>query len=91
MTSTILVPQEQMQAEFSRILKNIGFTALKAEKCSAIFTANSVDGIYTHGVNRFTRFVQNVNDGFSNLTLSPHLFILPALSNNGTVILVLAP
>jgi 3-dehydro-L-gulonate 2-dehydrogenase len=51
-----------MQAEFFRILVKYGFTKLKAEKCAAIFTENSVDGVYTHGVNRFPRFVKYISE-----------------------------
>ena len=53
-----------MQQRFATILENLGFTKKKANTCAEIFTANSVDGIYTHGVNRFSRFVQYVKDGF---------------------------
>jgi len=52
-----------MQQEFRRILAKFGFDAKKAEQCAGIFTANSLDGVYSHGVNRFARFIQSVKDG----------------------------
>jgi len=58
-----LIPPQQMQERFATILLKLGFTEERATACAAIFTANSVDGIYTHGVNRFPRFVQYVKDG----------------------------
>ena len=67
----ILVPSAQMQKRFASILCTKGFTADRAEKCAAIFTENSVDGIYTHGVGRFSRFVQSIQDGFVHPMLSP--------------------
>ena len=64
-TPTIVtISAKEMQARFADILYKNGFTKDKAIACAAIFTDNSVDGIYTHGVNRFARFVQYVKDGF---------------------------
>jgi 3-dehydro-L-gulonate 2-dehydrogenase len=61
--STILIPADQMQETFTRILLQYGFTTEKATRCAAIFTAASIDGIYTHGVNRFPRFIQYIKKG----------------------------
>ena len=60
-----------MQDRLAGILYKEGFTEDRAENCAAIFTENSVDGIYTHGVNRFARFVQYVKDGFIKPAASP--------------------
>ena len=73
MENTTHIPAEVMHSEFTRILKKIGFTEQKAEKCAEIFTSNSIDGIYTHGVNRFPRFVSNVKDGFFKPDAEPSL------------------
>jgi len=64
MVENILISPQQMQQRFASILENLGFKNEKANTCAKVFTANSVDGIYTHGVNRFPRFVQYVKDGF---------------------------
>jgi 3-dehydro-L-gulonate 2-dehydrogenase len=69
----ILIPHDLMKSEFIRILKKIGFSDPKAEKCAEIFTSNSIDGVYTHGVNRFSRFVSNVKDGFFKPDAEPSL------------------
>jgi len=53
-----------MKSEFLRILLNNGFKEQKAEKCAEIFTLNSLEGVYSHGVNRFPRFIKNIKDGF---------------------------
>ena len=60
----ILVPAKQMQECLTHILLKAGFTEAKALQCATVFTQNSVDGISTHGINRFSRFVQYVKDGF---------------------------
>lgn len=48
----------QMEKEFEGILIKYGFYPDKAYACARIFTENSLDGIYTHGVNRFKRFIE---------------------------------
>lgn len=60
----IRIPAGDMQNMFYRILANNGFREDKAVTCAQVFTGNSIDGIYTHGVNRFPRFVQYVRDKF---------------------------
>lgn len=69
----VRIPAEMMHSEFSRILQKIGFTAEKAERCAEIFTTNSLEGVYSHGVNRFPRFVKNVNEGFVKPDAVPSL------------------
>lgn len=71
--TTILIPAVQMKAEFQRILLSLGFTAKKAEQCAEIFTLNSLEGIYSHGVNRFPRFVKNTKDGYVKPDAEPAL------------------
>ena len=53
-----------MLSEFKRIFINREFGEDKALQCAEIFTNNSVDGVYTHGVNRFSTFVKMIDDGF---------------------------
>ena len=52
-----------MEAEFKRILLNHNFAEDKASKLAEIYTVNSLEGVYTHGVNRFTKFIKYVKDG----------------------------
>lgn len=69
----IAVTAKEMQNCFADILRKIGFTEDRASQCAAIFTNNSIDGIYTHGVNRFPRFIQYVKDGFVKPGATPSL------------------
>jgi 3-dehydro-L-gulonate 2-dehydrogenase len=71
--STILVPATEMQQLFNNILLKHGFTAERAMQCAGIFTNNSVDGVYTHGVNRFPRFIEYIQKGFINIHAVPSL------------------
>ena len=64
--NSITIPANEMQLVFKSILLKHGFTEAKAATCAKIFTENSVDGIYTHGVNRFPRFIEYVVKGYVN-------------------------
>jgi 3-dehydro-L-gulonate 2-dehydrogenase len=69
----VLISYDQMKAVFIRILLKSGFSELNAEKCAGIFAKNSLDGVYTHGVNRFSGFVNNVKEGYIKPTAVPSL------------------
>jgi 3-dehydro-L-gulonate 2-dehydrogenase len=61
---SVRISSEKMKYEFLRILLKHGFSEVKAEKCAYIFTVNSLEGIYSHGVNRFPRFIKAIRNGF---------------------------
>lgn len=65
-----------MQAEFKRVLLGVGFSDSKAAACATIFTENSCDGVYTHGLNRFPVFVQYVKDGMVKPDAEPTILSL---------------
>ena len=73
MSATILVSEKEMKSAFERILLKYGFTPGKAEQCATIFTDNTIDGITTHGVNRFPRFINYVKNGFVQKDGEPSL------------------
>lgn len=60
---TIRIFSSEMKSEFVRILQKVGFSEIKAEQCSDIFTDNSLEGVYSHGVNRFARFINDIKSG----------------------------
>lgn len=64
----MLVPFENLQSEFNRILLSLDFTAQKAQLLATTFAESSRDGVYTHGLNRFPVFVDMVKRGF----VKPH-------------------
>ena len=70
---TILVTAQQMLDTFNSKLQKHGFTASKALLCAELFTNNTLDGIYTHGVYRFPRFIQYINDGLIRIDAEPSL------------------
>ncbi len=62
-TQSLKVPASLMESEFNRILLKYNFTEDKAKKLAEIYTVNSLEGVYTHGVNRFSKFIKYVIEG----------------------------
>jgi 3-dehydro-L-gulonate 2-dehydrogenase len=58
----IRITFEEMRQVFHRILLKYYFTAEKANICAGIFAESSLDGIYTHGVNRFYGFIKYIKE-----------------------------
>lgn len=73
MISTINISAEKMLFEFKRILTGHKFKEENALQCAEIFTNNSIDGVYSHGVNRFAGFIKLVDDGFIRPNNMPSL------------------
>lgn len=65
------VPYQKLETEFERVLLNTGLPIEKARQCAAIFAANSRDGVYSHGLNRFPAFVQTVREGLFKADAEP--------------------
>lgn len=64
MNNTIQIPADKMKEVFLSILLKYQFEKERAETCAEVFTINSIDGVYTHGVNRFAAFIKLVEKGF---------------------------
>jgi len=71
--NVIKISAKEMQALFSGILIKYHFTEERALQCAKVFTESSLDGIYTHGVNRFPRFVQYIKQGFVKADAAPSM------------------
>ncbi|HET7898156.1 MAG TPA: 3-dehydro-L-gulonate 2-dehydrogenase, partial [Flavisolibacter sp.] len=63
MPETVFVPYDEMENVFRSILLSLQFSPERAQTCAEVFAKNSLDGVYSHGVNRFALFVQMVKDG----------------------------
>lgn len=67
----VRLPYERLRGEFCRILNGLGFSRTKTEELATVYADNSLDGVYTHGVNRFARFVEYVRDGIVRTDAEP--------------------
>ena len=57
------VPYETMFGEFLRVLNKYGITGEDAALSAKLFADASRDGIYTHGLNRFPKFIKSIENG----------------------------
>lgn len=57
------VSYDELKSQFRRVLISRGFSEEKAEIGATIIVENSCDGVYSHGLNRFPRLVQSIDDG----------------------------
>ncbi len=62
--NTIRLPYATIFPELKRILQANGFTEADAHQLAKTFTDNSEDGVYTHGLNRFSVFIEFVQKGY---------------------------
>jgi 3-dehydro-L-gulonate 2-dehydrogenase len=58
------ITKEHMQQTFSKILQAYGFSESDANTSSELFVMNSLDGVYSHGVNRFPRVISYLEKGY---------------------------
>ena len=73
MTETIIVSPKEMNETFTSILLANGFQLEKAKACAEVFTSNSIDGVYSHGVNRFARFIEYIQNGYVKINAESKL------------------
>ena len=62
------VPYETMKQEFIRVLEKYGIIGERAELSARLFADASRDGIYTHGLNRFPKFIASIENGSVDVT-----------------------
>ncbi|MDE6903692.1 MAG: 3-dehydro-L-gulonate 2-dehydrogenase [Lachnospiraceae bacterium] len=60
------IKYEDLEKEFQRILISRGFGEKNAKDAATVFAQNSLDGIYSHGINRFPRVVEYLDKGEIN-------------------------
>jgi 3-dehydro-L-gulonate 2-dehydrogenase len=65
------IPFDQVQSTLAKVLLKLGFSTERARTCARLFTETTCDGIYTHGINRFPRFVATIQNGSVDVAASP--------------------
>lgn len=63
----------QLHSQLKKILLHLSFPENKAELCASIFAANSRDGVYSHGLNRFPVFIKQIKQGLVDPLAEPEL------------------
>ena len=57
------IPFEELVRTLSAILTARGMEPARAQSCARLFAETDRDGVYTHGVNRFPRFLRMIDAG----------------------------
>ncbi len=65
------VDYDVMIKEFVRVLESRGFEKNRAELSAKLFADASRDGVYTHGLNRFVKFIASVDQGTVDIHAVP--------------------
>ncbi len=57
------IPFETVHSRLAAVLRKLGVSAPRADLSARLFAETTCDGVYTHGVNRFSRFVAMIRNG----------------------------
>jgi len=63
MNNTIRLDYSEIEPVLESILRDHGFSEDRAALCARLFTETSLDGVYSHGLNRFPLFIDSVRKG----------------------------
>lgn len=64
---------DEMKSIFNQVLIKMGFKPDLAMENATLFAQNSLDGVYTHGLNRFPRTIDYIKDGLIKVNAVPSL------------------
>ena len=59
----LYLPVEELVETLCSALERAGFDGARAARLADVFARNSLEGVYSHGVNRFPRFLNSVASG----------------------------
>lgn len=62
---------DELQHALRRALLKVGFEQGRAELCARLFAETDRDGVYTHGLRRFPRFLEMIERGAVDVSASP--------------------
>jgi 3-dehydro-L-gulonate 2-dehydrogenase len=69
----IRVPYQEVLEALTRILGKLGLSEQRAQLCARLFAESSRDGVHTHGLDRFPRFVRGIRNGIVDVKATPQL------------------
>jgi 3-dehydro-L-gulonate 2-dehydrogenase len=69
----IRVPYQEVYDVLWRALSRLGFAPERAALCAQLFADTSRDGVYSHGLDRFPRFVRGIRKGLVDIHAAPEL------------------
>lgn len=69
----IRIPFDQVQERLAAVLHSLGFSEERAQMSARLFSETTCDGVYSHGVNRFPRFVAMIRNGSVDPAAQPRV------------------
>jgi 3-dehydro-L-gulonate 2-dehydrogenase len=67
------IPYDELYQALAGALRRLGFEEDRALLCARLFAETTLDGVYTHGLNRFPRFVRMIRAGLIDIHAAPEL------------------
>jgi 3-dehydro-L-gulonate 2-dehydrogenase len=67
------VPYAELESALEQALLAFDFTPTRAHLCARLFAETTRDGVYTHGLARFPRFIATIKNGVVQPSASPSL------------------
>lgn len=67
------IPLEELVSTLEGILLDFGFSASRAFLCAELFAKASLDGVASHGINRFPGFLDYIRKGYVDVSAVPEL------------------
>ena len=65
------ISYQQLHETLRRVLVDRGFDPDRAGLCARLFAETDRDGVYSHGVNRFPRFLRTIENGVVDIGAEP--------------------
>lgn len=78
------ISYDELKSTFEKILLKNGFDEETSSLSAKLFADNSLDGIYSHGVNRFPRVMSYIEKGYINPKANLRWCLLSERSSAGT-------
>lgn len=67
----IKITYQELQQTFLDVLRRRGFSDERAAVCARLFADTTLDGVYSHGVNRFPRYIRTIDAGLVDVRAEP--------------------
>lgn len=69
----MIIQFQTLLAKFRDILLRNGFSPDQSSELARVFTESTMDGVFSHGINRFPRFIEDVKQGIVVAGTGPEL------------------
>lgn len=69
----VLIPFDTLISTLKQVLQKVGFEESRAERCATLFAKADLDGVRSHGVNRFPLFLEFIEKGYVKPENSPSI------------------